>query len=149
MANQDPSLVARIKAMREQGDEQIIPDTLRVVRIRTLEAKDLLLEGNFPDILTPLVVKSTYQELLTAQIKEYFEMNAKDVEQAKRMLEAIDFVCRKSIVGDTDINDLTMSEKRWIFRLAVGPAEMLVSFRYEPDEDVEFVAEGEELQPAT
>lgn len=149
MANQDPSLVARIKEMREKGDEQTIPDTLRVVRVKTLEAKDLLLEGNFPDILTPLVVKSIYQELTTPQIKEFFEMNTKDVEQAKKMLEAVEFVCRKSIVGDTDINDLTMSEKRWIFRLAVGPAEMLVSFRYEPDEDVEFVAEGEELQPAT
>lgn len=147
MANQDPSLIARLKEMREQGDEQTIPDTLRVVRVKTLETKDLLLEGNFPDILTPLVVKSIYQDLTTPQIKEFFEMNTKDVEQAKKMLEAVEFVCRKSIVGDDVINDLTMSEKRWIFRLAMGPAEMLVSFRYEPDEDVESMAEGEELQP--
>lgn len=149
MSQQDPSLVESIRKMREEGDEQIIPETLRKVRLRTIEAKELLREGSFPDILTPLVVRSVYQELVNKDINDFFSLKTEDIEQAKKMLEAIDFVCRKAIADDTQLDDLTMSEKRWIFRLAVGPAEMLVTFRYEPQPDVEFVDEVQELQPVT
>lgn len=139
---QDPSLVVkRIREMREQGDPQILPETNRPIRLRVIEAAEVLRSGNFPDILTPLVVKSVYQELSTQAINDFFSVKTEDVEQAKKMLEAIDFICTKAVADDTDLHDLTMSEKRWIFRLAMGPAEMLVTFRYEPDVDVELVVE--------
>lgn len=147
MARQDPSLVQKIRRMRQEGHEQIIPDTERVVRIRTVEAKELLKLGKMPDVLTPLVVRSVYDELPYAAIREFFEMKSQDLAQAAQMLESIDLVCGLSIVDGTEIEDLTMSEKRWIFRLAMGPAETLVNFRYEPDVDVGLVDEVEELQP--
>lgn len=147
----EQSLFDQVKDMRKNGVDQVLISTERPIRLRAVEPADLLREGDLPDILTPLVVKSVYQDLSSADINAFLEKGPTDKEGALAFLKAIDFVCSKAIHPDdpTKVEDLVLSEKRWIFRLVLGPAEHLVLFRYEPDQDVEPVDEGDEVPQAT
>ena len=141
--------VERLAEMNSKGIEQTMPGTGRVVRIRTVNSVDLLRSGNVPDILTPLIVKSVYQELNDNDTRRFLE-NAKDkVEDALARADALDFICEKAIADGTKVKDLTIGEKRWIFRLVLGPAELLITFRLEQEPDVEAVDESQDVQSAT
>lgn len=131
--------------MKSKGIEHKIPGTGRLVRLRTLDASELLREGKIPDILTPLVVKSVYQDLTDKEVRDFLGQNRGKVDDALTMMDTMNFVVGKAIADNTKVADLTLGEKRWIFRLAMGPAEILVSFRYDPNADVEPVAEGEDV----
>lgn len=135
-----------LQEMREKGIEQRIPGTDRIVRLRVLDAPALLREGKMPDILTPLVIRSVYQDLEDEQVREFLGQPKSSVSDALSFLEAIDYVCEKTIMDGTSLSDLTPAEKRWIFRLVMGPAEILITFRYEPELDVEGVDEGDEVR---
>jgi hypothetical protein len=136
----------RLHEMRLKGTEYKVPGTNRIVRLRALDAPTLLREGKLPDILTPLVVKSVYQELTDREMKEFVGAQRGNAQEALNMIDAMDFVVKKSIADGTKIEDLTLAEKRWIFRMAMGPAELLITFRYDKELDVEPVAEGEDLR---
>jgi hypothetical protein len=138
----------KLAEMRTKGTEQKLPGTERMIRLRTLEAPELLREGKLPDILTPLVIKSVYQELTDKEVREFLSVQRSNAAEALKMIDAMDFVVAKSIADGTNVSDLTLAEKRWIFRLAMGPAELLITFRYDPNDDVEPVAEGEDI-PST
>lgn len=140
--------VDALAEMKSRGTEVAIPGTDRVVRLRTLDAETLLREGKIPDILTPLVIKSVYEELSDREVRAVLAQSRGTTEEALAMVEAIDFVAEKSIADSTKVKELTLGEKRWIFRLAMEPAELLVTFRYDPDANVEPVAEGDEVQQA-
>jgi hypothetical protein len=58
----------------------------------------------------------------------------------------MDFVCERTVADGTPVNDLTLAEKRWIFRLVMGPAELLTTFRYDPNFDVADVDESDEVR---
>jgi len=146
---EEKSLLDSYKEMRERGIEQVLPMTERKVRIRTVECATVLRSGNFPDILTPLVIKGVYQELTDDMIVKFLETEREGVEESIKFLDAVDFIVQSSIADDTKVSDLTSSERRWVFRLAMGPAELLITFRYESEDDVELVAESQELQPTT
>lgn len=139
------SLVESLVEMKDKGTEVLIPGTDRIVRLKTLDAETLLREGKVPDILTPLVIKSVYEELGERDLRGFLSQSRSSKEEALAMLEAIDFVVKHSIADKTDIKTLTLGEKRWIFRLVMEPAELLVTFRYDPNVDVEPVAEGDEV----
>lgn len=137
------------REMRAKGIEQIIPGTQRVVRLRTLDSATLLREGKMPDILTPLVVKSVYQDLTDNEVRKFVEKERGNPAEALEFIDVLDFVASKSIADGTRVEDLTIPEKRWIFRLAMGAAELLIFFRYEPESDVAVVDESEDVQPVT
>lgn len=134
--------------MRLKGTEYKLPGTGRIVRIRVLDAPSLLREGKLPDILTPLVVKSVYQELSDKEMRDFVGAQRGNANEALNMVEAMDFVVKKSIADGTKVEDLTLAEKRWIFRMAMGPAELLITFRYDKESDVEPVAEVEDVREA-
>lgn len=142
---QEKTIPELLQEMKAKGIEHKIPATDRVVRLRTLDAPALLKEGKMPDILTPLVIKSVYQEVSDREMREFLGQKHTGAEDALKMIEAMDYVVQKSITDGTKPEDLTLGEKRWIFRLAMGPAELLVTFRYDEDADVESVDEGEDL----
>lgn len=148
-----PKVVSVVDLLREQhskGTEVMLYGTDRLIRLRPLDAETLLREGKMPDILTPLVTKSVFQELPDKEVKEFLgKSRGNNPAEALALLETIDFVCEKSIADGTKVKELTLAEKRLIFRLAVGPAELLIDFRYDENLDVESVAEGENVQPAT
>lgn len=139
--------VESLAEMKSRGTEVAIPGTDRLVRLRSLDAETLLREGKIPDILTPLVIKSIYDELNDRDVRVILEQARGNKEEALAMMEAINFVAEHAIADGTKVKDLTIGEKRWIFRLVMEPAELLISFRYDPNADVEPVVEGDEVQP--
>lgn len=143
----EPTVLQQLAEMRANGNEQTIPGTKRKIRLRSVNAKQLLLENKMPDLLTPLVVKSVYQELNDDQVCSFLNKDGVDVKDALAMIEVLEFVAKRSIVDGTPVEDLTHGELQWIFRLVMGPAELLVTFRYEQVFDVEPVDEEQDLQP--
>lgn len=137
----------QLKLIQSGGVEQTMPGTGRVVKLRNLNAKDLLQDAKLPDILTPLVVKSVYQDTTDREIRELLGNQRSGTDDALKMLDTIDYVVGKAIADGTKVDDLTLAEKRWIFRLALGPAELLITFRLDEESDVEPVAEGDKVQP--
>lgn len=134
--------------MRSKGIEHRIPGTGRHIRLRSVDAPTLLRDGKMPDLLTPLLVKAVYQDLSDKEIRDYLGQNKGKIEDALKMVDTMDFVVGKAIADGTKLSDLTVGEKRWIFRLVMGPAELLITFRYDPTAIVEPVAEGEDVQQA-
>lgn len=141
--------VELLQTMKAHGVEQVIPGTERKIRLRAVDAPTLLKEGKMPDILTPLVVKSIYQELDDKELRHFVGQQKETVEDALKHIDALNFIAAKTIADSTKVEDLTLAEKRWIFRLVMGPAELLVTFRYDPNPDVESLAEGEDVQSAS
>jgi len=136
------SVVDRIRIMRREGWEQEL-DSGRKVRLRTLEPHMLLRDGDCPDILTPYLVKSLYMPITNSPTPNDFEVDLQDREEAIAYADMLTYIAKKSLADDTDVDDLTLSEKKFILRLALVGAELLVSFRYEKTQDVAPVEEGE------
>lgn len=143
------SIPDELKKMRQNGVEQMLPPTGRILRLKAVDAPTLLREGKMPDILTPLVVKSVYQDLSDNELRQFVEQQKGSPKEALDMLEAMDFIAKHTIADGTKVEDLTIPEKRWLFRLVMGAAEMLVTFRYEPNLDVEPVDEEQDVPQAT
>lgn len=139
--------VELLSEMHSRGTAQKIPGTDRIVRLRALDAPTLLREGKVPDILTPLVTKAIYQDLSDRELRDFVGQAKGSTQEALALVDAMDFVAEKGIADNTKVKELTLGEKRWIFRLVMGPAEMLVTFRYDSDADVEPVVEVEDVQP--
>lgn len=134
------------RKMKKEGVEQILPYTGRRVRLRSVDAPTLLKEGQIPNILTPMIVKMVYQDINDNELRQYTEKNTGDAAHALAMLESLDFVAKHAITDGTKVEDLTISEKRYIFRLVMGAAELLITFRYDEDANVEDVPDGEDLR---
>lgn len=134
----DQSPVDYLKDMKTKGIEHEMPGTGRLVHLRTVEADVLLRKqpDKIPDILTPLLVKSIYADISDKEVKEFLANQRSAVPDALAMADAINFVAKEAIADGTKVEDLTMGEKRWIFRLAMGPAELLVPFRDEQESGV-------------
>ena len=147
MAKKTATTVAdKLRDMKGKGIEQVLPNTHRKVHLRTVDAVELLRENKMPEILTPLVVASVYEELNGRQLRDYTTQDRGDVKKALEMIDSIDFIVKKALADDTKVEDLTLPEKKWIFQLVLGPAEILANFRLEQEPDVEALADGEELQ---
>jgi hypothetical protein len=138
--------VELLNEMRSKGIEQKIPGTERVIRLRVIDAPALLRDGKMPDILTPLIIKSVYQDLTDKELRDFIAQPKGSVVDALSYLETMDFVCERTVADGTPVNDLTLAEKRWIFRLVMGPAELLTTFRYDPNLDVADVDESDEVR---
>jgi len=145
MAKPTVKTAERLRDMRTKGVEQTMPGTGRVVRLKSVDPTVVLREGKMPDTLTPLLVSAIYQEPTTGHLNQYLQADRGTVEAALAMADSIDFIVKKALADDTKVEDLTMAEKRWIFQLVLGPAEILTNFRLEQDPDVEAVAEGENV----
>ena len=136
----------KMKIMRRDGWEQTLPSG-RVVRVRALEPHMLLRDGDCPDILTPMLLKSLY-EGQDAAARAFLTTELPSTEEALAFVDAIDRIVAKSIADGTDVADLTIGEKKWIFRLALGGAELLITFRLEQARDVAAVAEVNDVPQA-
>lgn len=150
-AKKKPEVVdipAKLKEMKSRGIEQTMPDTLRKVRLRTINPSFLLRDEKLPDELTPLIVRMTYEALPDQAIVGHLNKKRTTKEEALGYLDMLDYVTQKAIADDTKADDLSLEEKRWIFRLVMGPADVLATFRYEQDPDVGDVDTSEDVPPA-
>lgn len=144
-AKVQPSFAELMSEMHSKGSLQKLPGTDRLVHLRVLDTPTMLANGKMPDILTPLVVKSVFQDITDKEVRDVIQQHKGDKEEALAMLETLDFVCQHAIADDTKVTDLTLAEKRWIFRLALGSAELLINFRYEPESDVAELVPGKQV----
>jgi hypothetical protein len=142
-AAEELSNADKIDIMLEKGWEQILPFSERKVRLRTVQPADLLRSGECPDILTPLMLRSIYEDLTDQELRAWLEKPLEGIEEALKYADMLDNIAKHGIADNTKVTSLTASEKKWIFRFVLGPAEMLVSFRYQPPTNVATVAEGE------
>lgn len=138
-----------IEHMKRYGNLQTLPGTGRQVHIKTVDARDLLRDDKLPDILTPLVIKSVYNDLRDRDVRDFMSQARNTKQEALDFLDSVDYVVEKALVSGAKLNDLTPSERRWIFQLVMTPAELLVTFRLEEDDALEPVAEGEDVREAT
>lgn len=148
--NADLPTYEKLNVMRAEGWPQTL-GTGRVVHLRTVEPADLLRDGECPDILTPLLLKSLYTPNRDQAVGDFLEEPFGTKENALKYMEMIDHIAGKAIADDTDLRALSFAEKKFIFRLALGSSELLVNFRLqleEPATVVEPVAEGDDLSQA-
>jgi hypothetical protein len=139
----------KLSVMFMKGWEQTLPTTQRKIRLRTVRPAELLRSGECPDILTPLVLRSIYEEVTDPEWREWLDKPIERAEEAIQYADMVTLVCRMGIADDTPVESLSDGEKKLVFRFVMGPAEMLVLFRYTETENVEPVAEGESVsQPA-
>lgn len=138
----------RLKHMREEGWEVALPHTDRLIKLRTVEASSLLLNDKMPDILTPLVIKSVYTDLKGQDMKDYLDKERKEKKEALDFLASLNFICSLAIADNTKIEELVLSEKRWVFRLVLQPSELLVTFRNQQEAPLGPVDAVEELPQA-
>jgi hypothetical protein len=140
----DMPVYERIRLMREQGWEQTF-STGRRVRLRTLEPDMLLKDGDIPDVLTPLLLRSLYGDDRNTAVKEFMDQPFGTKEDAFAYVEMLNLICAKSICDGTKVEELTLAEKRLVFRFALGCSELLVEFEYKPPPDVASVAQGDDV----
>jgi hypothetical protein len=138
----------RIRLMRERGWEQKF-STGRRVRLRTLEPDMLLREGDIPDVLTPLLLRSLYGDDRNQAVKEFLEQPFGTKEDAFAYVEMLNLICAKSICDSTKVEELTLAEKRLIFRFGLGSSELLTEFVYKPPPVVAAVAEVNDVPSTT
>jgi hypothetical protein len=142
----EPTFGDKMKVMKRDGWEQTLTSG-RTVRLRALEPHVLLRDGDCPDLLTPMLIRSLY-EGQDAAAREFLQAPLPGTAEALAFVDAIDRIVAKSLADGTDVADLTIGEKKWIFRLALGGAELLISFRLQPQGDVAIVEEGEPVSQA-
>lgn len=152
MAKQQPTMAAWRKARKER--QEGIPQTLISgveVRMRSVSPDKLLRGGSLPDVLTPLVVRSLYEDV-REELDAFTFTQREDAAEALRMIDSVNVVCQEALVwprivddpqneDEISIDDLSLSDRMWIFRLAFMPAEVLSSFRYQQEGDVEGAAD--------
>lgn len=155
MANMlsDTTSAADFRAMREQGVVQTLLSG-RVVRLRTVTPDRLLRLGKLPDILTPLVIKMFYEGVAPSDLDKFLDQR-ETVEEILEQVESLRVVCVAGLLeprvvdnpvaaDEISIDDLTLSERGWIFRLVFQEAEFLATFRFGQAPDVETVPDSQD-----
>lgn len=135
----------RLSVMRQEGWLVTLPHTDREIKLRAVEASALLADDKMPDLLTPLVIKSVYTDLKGKDVEEYLDKERTEKVDAIAFLNSINYICSLAIADNTKVEELILSEKRWVFRLVLGPADMLVTFRDNKKTDVGPVDAKQEL----
>lgn len=145
----EPTPASEFRAMREHGVLQTLPSG-RVCRLRTVTPDRLLRLGRLPDILTPLVVRMIYEEVTVTDL-DAFLAQKEQVDQALEMINSLNVVCEAGLLepsigpgeNQISVDDLTLAERGWVFKLVFQPAEVLAAFRYRQAPDVDALPNGE------
>lgn len=148
---------ATLRRAREEGVPQLLLSGI-VVRMRSVTPDMLLKTGRIPDVLTPLVMKMLFPPKEEDNYRfpdevDNFVFTQRD-EQAEtlEMIRSVDYVVKAALVyprvvdkptqeDEIAVEDLELRDRFWIFRLALMPAEVLSTFRLQPQGDVEAVAD--------
>lgn len=150
---------AEYRYMRELGVEQTLLSG-RKVKMRAVTPDKLLRGGRVPDILTPLVVRMLRGVVDNEEIDDFYGQERDEVKDQLAMIDSVNVVCEAALVyprvvdmpegnDEISIDDLSLTDRFWIFKLAFQPAEVLSRFRFEPLANVDRSAdsEGDEQPP--
>lgn len=137
-----------LKRAYDEGLPQTLLSGLEVV-MRPVRADRLLLSGNVPDILTPLVMRMIFprEEVVDATVfpdeaddqdpvDAFLYKEREKAQEAMEFIKAVDVVCEAALIDPSIIPYLSLTDRMWIFRLAFMPAEVLSTFRLQPAGDV-------------
>jgi hypothetical protein len=127
--------IEELKRAYDEGLPQTLISGIEVL-MRTPRPEVLLRSGKLPDILTPIVIKSLYEDV-SKKLDAYLFTERDEVQDTLDMVAGVDAVCEAALIDPSVIPYLTLSDRMWIFKLAFMPAAVLSTFRYEPDGDVE------------
>lgn len=149
------------RSAREQGYLKQLPSG-NYARLRPVALDKLLLGGEIPDILTPLVVKMLMDGADRVGLDEFLSEKGTEnaLSQFAEMISLVNLICIAAFVepkivtspqaeDEISIDDLDMADRGLVFNLALQPVEVLRRFRLESRPDVETVPDGEQVGPKT
>ena len=141
---------AEFRRVRLKGEWILMPDGERSVCMRVVRPDHLLRLGNIPEPLAELAISVLYGRLTNEQWAQFFELGER-VETALEYAESLRVVCTAALIyprivddpqaeDEIHIDDLDITERRWIFDLAFLEATRLSSFRRQQETNVQPVA---------
>jgi hypothetical protein len=145
--------IDELRRAYEEGIPQRLFSGVEVV-MRPVRLDRLLMSGNVPDILTPLVMKGLFPagddeaQRFPDEVNHFIGQKRDKQKEAVDFIRAVDVVCEAALVDVSVLPYLPLSDRLWIFRLAFLPAEVLSRFRLQPQTDVADVGEGDEVRQA-
>ncbi len=132
----EPQITSGVKWRQPREEGIIVPlPSGNVARLRPVALDVMISSGKLPDMLTPIAVKTLWTEMGGEEISNAVEM-------ATQMADLFHIVCKASfiepkIVDDPQeedeiaIDDISFTDKGFVFNLAIQPAEVLRKFRDE------------------
>lgn len=125
----------------------------RVARLGPVDMSSLLLEGDIPDLLTPLVTQVLFEGVDDEEMEEQFALD-KMLEQGKETLALINTVCKAAFIephivdvdpgeGEITLQDVSIDDRSFVFSLAIYGVNALRSFRDQQKETLESLRNSE------
>lgn len=145
--------IEELRRAYEEGIPQRLFSGIEV-QMRPVRLDKLLMSGNVPDILTPLVMRGLFPasdaeaDRFPDEINTFIGQKRDKQKEAVDFIRAVDVVCEAALIDPSVVPYLSLSDRLWIFRLAFLPAEVLSRFRLQPQADVVDVGEGDEVRQA-
>lgn len=143
---------------REEGYLKELPSG-NWARLRPVTPDMLLVTGEIPDILTPLVMKMLFEGIDNKDL-EVVTKPENMLEHAKETIDFFNSFCKLAFVepkivdnprsdDEMHILDVTVEDRGFVFQLCIQPVEVLRSFRLESARNVDALPESGEVQPDT
>ena len=142
-----PMSAAEWRKLTEEGEVIQLPGGL-VARIRTVSIETMIINGEIPDLLTPIATKTLFKETSLSEIGD-------DADVSKEWIDLVHLIVPAAMVeprvayGDNPTDDcLALSEMGWddklaVFQLAVSSVDVLANFRQAQKARLESVPDGE------
>ncbi len=118
------------------------------IKVRPVQVDRLLMAGKIPDILTPLVMRMMFgkkaddvefPDEIDDPVLHYLSKQRAETEEAVEFMKSVDIICEAALPDASIVPYLPLSDRLWIFKLALLRAEVLSTFRHEPQGNVEAV----------
>lgn len=141
-----PTLGAAWRKPREEGYVVELPSG-NCARLRPVSLDVLIMQGQLPDLLTPIAAKMLWADTQTDAIADQLEL-------AKGYTELVHYTVKASVLepkivdvpqadDEVSLEDIDFADKTAIFQLATQPSEVLRRFRRKQAGDVEPLSDGE------
>lgn len=142
-----PMNAAAWRKLTEEGEVIQLPGGL-VARIRTVSIETMILNGEIPDLLTPIAIGMLFKETTFDEIGDDANLSQDWIDLVHKIVPAAMVEPRIALDGIPTDDLLTLEEMGWddkmaVFHLAVSSVDALATFRKIQEEDVESVSDGE------
>lgn len=138
---------------REEGYLVKLPSG-NLARLGAVDLSSLLIQGEIPDLLTPLVTKMLFDDIDQDALDAQFSADNL-LERGGEALSFINTICKASFIeprivdgepgeGEIVIEDVDVGDRSFVMSICIYGARVLRSFRVGQKEDVESVRDGED-----
>jgi len=141
---------------REEGYLIELPSG-HLARIGPVDLSRLLVDGDVPDLLTPLVTQLVFEGVDEDKLEASFSPEQL-MDRSGDAMRLINAICHAAFIdpriveadpGEDEIliEDVSLDDRSFVFSIAIYGAQILRSFRVGQGEDVESVRDGEDDEP--